>query len=140
MLCKNKGSRTVFEARREVERLSGIKIRNSRNIGFRFCKRSADSEKCEQKLYIPVWSAAYTAQYHENKCGAFGHGGRASRSHKQCTIHVVHKTYNRVIMIACEIAHDSGSRQQGSSGPVKQLQYGRADPPRGNEIVFSETF
>jgi hypothetical protein len=139
ILCGNQGSRTVAEARREMERRSIIQISNWRNIGFRFCERSGDSKKCERKQYIPVWSAGYTAQYHAENCGAFAHGGRTFRSHKKCARHVVHTTYHRVIRIACAIAHDSGSIQQGRSGPGKQLQCVRADSPRGNETVFSET-
>jgi hypothetical protein len=85
-LCGNKGSRTVAEGRHEVERRPRIQITNSRNIRFRFCKRSGDSEKCERKQYIPVWSAIYTAQYNAKNCGTFG-----IRSHKQCARHVVHE-------------------------------------------------
>jgi hypothetical protein len=42
-------------------------------------------------------------------------------------------------MIPCAIAHDSGSRQQGHSGPGKQLQCGRAESPCGKETVIYET-
>jgi hypothetical protein len=39
-------------------------------------------------------------------------------------------------MIACAIAHDSGSRQQERSEPGKKLQCERVDSPRGNKTVF----
>jgi hypothetical protein len=56
ILCGTKGSRTVVEARHEMEWRSRIQISNSQNIGFRFCKGSGDLEKCERKHYILVRS------------------------------------------------------------------------------------
>jgi hypothetical protein len=136
ILCVDKGLRTIADARREVERRSRIQISSSWNIGFHFCKRSGDLEKCERKQYIPVWSAGYTAQYNAKNCGTFIHRGQTIRRNKQCTRHVVHETYYRVIGIISAIAHDFRSGQQGRSGIGEQLQCGRADSPRGKATVF----